>query len=93
MESGSAAAVGGLDLVDVDITGPVDRVEGGAGDGVAACGGGPSCTPTAQQARQVSVAVMFHVPGWRKVTPQSAVPFAPVWATARGLRTISVEPR
>src|SRR5690348_16352175 len=32
----SAAAVGGLDLVDVDVAGPVDRVEGGAGDRVAA---------------------------------------------------------
>ena len=32
---GSAAAVGGLDLVDVNVTGPVDRVEGGAGDRVA----------------------------------------------------------
>src|SRR6185312_14586839 len=63
------------------------------GTGLHAAGGGPSWTPTAQQARQVSVAVMFHWPGWRKVTPQSAVPFAPVWATAPGLRTISVEPR
>jgi hypothetical protein len=36
-------------------------------------GGGPSCTPTAQQARQVCVAVMFRAPGWRKVTPQSAL--------------------
>src|SRR5204863_4952347 len=31
----SAAAVGGLDLVDVDVAGPVDRVGGGAGDRVA----------------------------------------------------------
>src|SRR5437899_8679795 len=61
------------------------------GTGLQSAGGGPSWTPTAQQARQVSVAVMFQVPGWRKVTPQSAVPFAPVRATARGLRTISVE--
>jgi hypothetical protein len=64
-----------------------------SGTGLQSAGGGPSCTPTAQQARQFSVAVMFQVPGWRKVTPQSAVPFAPVWATACGLRTISVEPR
>src|ERR1700749_3746479 len=63
------------------------------GTGLQAAGGGPSWTPTAQQARQVNVAVMFHWPGWRKVTPQSAVPFAPVRATAPGLRTISVEPR
>jgi hypothetical protein len=79
--------------VDVDVAGPVNRIEGGTGTGLQSAGGGPSWTPTTQQARQVSVALMFHVPGWRKVTPQSAVPFAPVWATAFGLRTISVEPR
>jgi len=55
------------------------------GTGLQSAGGGPSWAPTAQQARQVSVALMFHVPGWRKVTPQSAVPFAPVRATAPGL--------
>src|SRR4029077_13519256 len=45
------------------------------GSGLQSAGGGPSWTPTAQQARQVSVALMFHVPGWRKVTPPS-----PLWA-------------
>src|SRR5205814_10221398 len=52
------------------------------GTGLQAAGGGPSWTPTAQQARQVSAAVMFHWPGWRKGTPQPAVPVAPVRATA-----------
>ena len=33
------------------------------GTGLQSAGGGPSWTPTAQQARQVSVALMFHVPG------------------------------
>src|ERR1700759_139841 len=63
------------------------------GTGLQAAGGGPSWTPTAQQARQVSVAVIFHWRGWRKGTPQAAVPFAPVWATPPGLGTISAEPR
>src|SRR5690242_15493207 len=63
------------------------------GTGLQPAGGGPSWMPTAQQACQVSVAVMFQVPGWRKVTPQSAVPLAPVRATLPGLLTISFEPR
>src|SRR5690242_19910060 len=63
------------------------------GTGLQAAGGGPLSIPTAQQACQVSVAVTFQVPGWRKVTPQSAVPLAPVWATLPGLLTISFEPR
>src|SRR3954447_560394 len=63
------------------------------GTGLQSAGGGPSSMPTAQQACQVSVAVIFQVPGWRKVTPQSAVPLAPVRATAPGLLTISFEPR
>src|SRR5881227_1391062 len=63
------------------------------GTGLQLAGGGPLSIPTAQQACQVSVAVMFQVPGWRKVTPQSAVPLAPVWATLPGLLTISLEPR
>src|ERR1700755_3638838 len=39
--AGSAAAVGGLDLVDIDVAGPVDRVEDGAGDRVARGGRRP----------------------------------------------------
>src|SRR5690348_9913541 len=34
--AGSAAAVGGLDLADVDVAGPVGRVQVGAGDRIAA---------------------------------------------------------
>jgi hypothetical protein len=48
-------------------------LRGAPGTGLQPAGGGPSCTPTAQQARQVCVAVMFRAPGWRKVTPQSAL--------------------